>query len=85
MLFGICTVHLKEVPDCFSQREGGFPSAAANLGLEGRIDHDERYDRAEEFMEVCYALWVQSWEDDAVERDADAGQLVCWPWNDIAG
>ncbi|MGB9986716.1 LLM class flavin-dependent oxidoreductase [Salarchaeum japonicum] len=48
-------------------------SAAANLGLDGRIEHDERYDRAAEFMEVCYRLWEDSWEDDAVVRDRDSG------------
>jgi len=48
-------------------------SAAANLGLDGRIEHDERYDRAAEFMEVCYRLWEDSWEDGAVVRDRDSG------------
>ncbi|WP_255171110.1 LLM class flavin-dependent oxidoreductase [Natrononativus amylolyticus] len=48
-------------------------SAAENLGLEGRVDHDERYDRADEFMAVCYRLWEGSWEDDAVVRDREAG------------
>ena len=44
--------------------------AARNMGLDGRVPHDERYDRAEEYMEVCYKLWEQSWEEDAVVRDA---------------
>lgn len=35
-------------------------------------EHDARYDRAEEFLEVCYKLW-QSWEDDALQMDRDAG------------
>jgi len=48
-------------------------SAAANLGYDDRMDHDERYDRADEFMDVCYALWEDSWSDDAVVRDRDAG------------
>ncbi|MEE6211012.1 LLM class flavin-dependent oxidoreductase [Salarchaeum sp. III] len=51
-------------------------SAAANLGLEERIEHDERYDRADEFMEVCYRLWEDSWEDDAVVRDRDSGTFT---------
>jgi FMN-dependent oxidoreductase (nitrilotriacetate monooxygenase family) len=51
-------------------------SAAANLGLSGRIDHDERYDRADEFMDVCYALWEDSWADDAVVRDREAGRYT---------
>ena len=48
-------------------------SAARNLGLEGRIEHDERYDRADEFMAVCYALWEDSWDEDAVVRDTERG------------
>jgi FMN-dependent oxidoreductase (nitrilotriacetate monooxygenase family) len=48
-------------------------SAARNLGYDRQISHDERYVRAEEFMEVVYELWEGSWEDDAVVRDATAG------------
>lgn len=45
-------------------------SAARNLGLDTQVPHDERYDRAEEFLQATYALWEGSWEDDAVVRDA---------------
>ncbi|MFT3688299.1 LLM class flavin-dependent oxidoreductase [Paenirhodobacter sp.] len=48
-------------------------SAARNLGLGQQIDHDTRYDRAQEFMEVCYKLWEGSWEDGALIRDRAAG------------
>lgn len=48
-------------------------SAARNLGLDQQIPHDERYAIADEFMEVVYALWEGSWEDDAVVFDRDAG------------
>ncbi|WP_334175154.1 NtaA/DmoA family FMN-dependent monooxygenase [Pseudoxanthobacter sp.] len=44
-------------------------SAARNLGLERQVDHDERYDRADEFLTVAYKLWQGSWEDDAVVAD----------------
>jgi FMN-dependent oxidoreductase (nitrilotriacetate monooxygenase family) len=40
------------------------------------LDHDERYDRAEEFLAVCYALWTDSWADDAIVRDANADTFV---------
>ncbi|RCK67593.1 Dimethyl-sulfide monooxygenase [Candida viswanathii] len=30
-------------------------------------DHDERYDKAEEYLEVVYQLFLSSWADDAVE------------------
>ncbi len=46
-------------------------SAARNLGLDTQIPHDERYERADEFLDVAYKLWEGSWEDDAVVRDRD--------------
>ena len=39
------------------------------------MDHDERYDRADEYMEVCYKLW-QGIPPDAVLADRSAGVLV---------
>jgi FMN-dependent oxidoreductase (nitrilotriacetate monooxygenase family) len=48
-------------------------SAAVNLGLNTQIAHDERYNVADEFMEVCYKLWEGSWEDSAVVRDIERG------------
>ncbi|MEK3722935.1 LLM class flavin-dependent oxidoreductase [Paenibacillus sp. FSL H8-0034] len=43
-------------------------STARNYGLE-QLDHDERYNRGDEYLEVCHKLWEQSWEDGAVVRD----------------
>ena len=48
-------------------------SAAVNLGLNDQIPHNERYDLADEFMDVCYKLWEYSWEDGAIVRDTDRG------------
>lgn len=48
-------------------------SAARNLGLDKQIDHDERYDRADEFLTVSYKLWQHSWERAALKRDKAAG------------
>ena len=48
----------------------GFHHAAfQNLGLPDIVAHDERYDRADEYLEVCYQLW-ESWDEDAVVMDA---------------
>jgi long-chain alkane monooxygenase len=44
-------------------------SAARNLGLDAQIPHDQRYEIADEYLEVCYKLWEASWESDAVVRD----------------
>ena len=68
--------HLTDGRVAFNIVTSYLASAAANLGLGERIDHDERYDRADEFMEVCYALWEDSWADDAVVRDRETGQFT---------
>jgi len=52
-------------------------SAAGNLGLgEIQMGREERYDRADEFVDVCYALWEDSWEDGAVEVDRERGRYT---------
>ena len=33
------------------------------MGLDDQVDHDERYDIANEYLEVCYKLWEGSWKD----------------------
>ena len=42
------------------------------MGLTDMVPHEERYERAEEFIDVCYKLW-DSWEDDAIIADAESG------------
>ncbi len=41
----------------------------ANFGLKDDLTHDERYDRADEYMAVVYKLWEHSWEEGAIVRD----------------
>jgi long-chain alkane monooxygenase len=48
-------------------------SAARSLGQPGLLPHDERYDVAEEYVELCYKLWEGSWQDDAVIKDRERG------------
>lgn len=45
---------------------------AQNFGREHLLDHDERYRRAAEFLDVARGLW-DSWEDDAFIRDKESG------------
>ncbi|WP_298253640.1 LLM class flavin-dependent oxidoreductase [uncultured Arthrobacter sp.] len=52
---------------------GYLPSAARNMGNEDQLEHDERYDHADEYLEVVYKLLEGSWEDDAVVRDRSTG------------
>jgi FMN-dependent oxidoreductase (nitrilotriacetate monooxygenase family) len=46
-----------------------LPNAGASLGYGGLPAHDERYDHADEYLDVTYKLWEGSWEEDAVLRD----------------
>lgn len=43
-----------------------------NFGTDPHPEHDLRYERAAEFVEVCRGLW-DSWEDDAFVRDRESG------------
>jgi FMN-dependent oxidoreductase (nitrilotriacetate monooxygenase family) len=51
-------------------------SAARNFGLAHMIGHDERYERAEEFLDVVYKLWEGSWANDAVVADKAGGRYA---------
>jgi FMN-dependent oxidoreductase (nitrilotriacetate monooxygenase family) len=46
--------------------------AGANFGFDTSPTHAERYDRANEFLEVVTGLW-DGWDDDALVADKDSG------------
>ncbi|MGD9602186.1 MAG: LLM class flavin-dependent oxidoreductase [Gammaproteobacteria bacterium] len=50
-----------------------LPNAARNLGFADLPRHDDRYDRADDYLDVLYKLWEASWDDDAVVRDRVRG------------
>jgi len=43
---------------------------ARGTSLSPPVPHDERYDRADEYIDLVVRLWEESWEDGAVRRDA---------------
>ena len=45
---------------------------ARNHGLDRHLEHDARYDSAEEFMQTTFGLW-DSWEPDALVLDREQG------------
>jgi FMN-dependent oxidoreductase (nitrilotriacetate monooxygenase family) len=47
-------------------------SEAQNFGFDEHLDHDLRYERAEEFVEATYKLW-SSWDEGALIQDKAAG------------
>ena len=50
----------------------GAADAALNFGLDAHPLHRDRYERAEEYVDVVTKLW-DSWEDDAVVADRESG------------
>lgn len=53
----------------------GFKSEAPNFGEHELPDHDTRYVKAREFVDVVTGLW-DTWEDDAFIRDKKTGIFV---------
>jgi FMN-dependent oxidoreductase (nitrilotriacetate monooxygenase family) len=53
----------------------GGDRAGRNFGGQPDLDHDGRYRRAEEFVDVVLKLW-RSWDDDALVGDKDAARFV---------
>lgn len=47
------------------------PNAHKNVGLDGLVEHDERYAMADEYVDVAYKLWEASWKDGAVVRNTE--------------
>jgi N-acetyl-S-(2-succino)cysteine monooxygenase len=48
------------------------PAGGYNFGRDGLEDHALRYERAREFVEICFGLW-DSWDDDAFVLDRSTG------------
>jgi FMN-dependent oxidoreductase (nitrilotriacetate monooxygenase family) len=48
------------------------PAGGYNFGRDGLEDHALRYERAREFVEICFGLW-DSWDDDAFVLDRETG------------
>jgi alkanesulfonate monooxygenase SsuD/methylene tetrahydromethanopterin reductase-like flavin-dependent oxidoreductase (luciferase family) len=46
--------------------------AAGNFGSGSLPEHDERYEIADEYLDLCLKLWA-SWEPDAVKADIATG------------
>lgn len=51
---------------------GYLDSGARAMGLPAMDAHDQRYERADDYLELLYKLWEGSWEDGAVRRDKAA-------------
>ncbi|MGX9430498.1 MULTISPECIES: LLM class flavin-dependent oxidoreductase [Bradyrhizobium] len=61
--------HLTEGRVGWNVVTGYLDSAARGAGKDKQTAHDDRYEIADEYMEVVYKLWEGCWEDDAAIRD----------------
>ncbi|MFV8050669.1 LLM class flavin-dependent oxidoreductase [Mycobacterium sp. 48b] len=50
-------------------------SEAQNFGLDTHLGHDERYNRADEFLDVVAGLW-DTWEDGAIQHNRASGHYA---------
>nr|BFE70442.1 hypothetical protein GCM10020092_037430 [Actinoplanes digitatis] len=48
-----------------------LPNAARNFGHDGEVEHDKRFEIADEYLDVLYKLWEGSWDDDAIVADRE--------------
>lgn len=53
---------------CWNIVTGILASTARAMGVKP-VPHDKRYDLADDYMELMYKLWEQSWDDGAAVRD----------------
>lgn len=51
-------------------------NAARNFGLDALVEHDARYDWADEYLEVVYKLWEGSWDEGALLKDKVGGRFA---------
>jgi FMN-dependent oxidoreductase (nitrilotriacetate monooxygenase family) len=51
------------------------PRAALNFNLDEHIEHELRYERANEFVDVVCGLW-DCWDDGAIVADKNTGQYI---------
>src|SRR6185437_8178837 len=51
------------------------PKAALNFNLDEHIEHELRYERANEFVDVVRGLW-DCWDDGAIIADKSSGRYI---------
>ena len=57
---------------CWNVVTSATEMEALNLGLDGLPPQEERYDRGDEVLEACCALW-DDWAEDALVMDRESG------------
>lgn len=67
--------HLSRGRACWNVVTSTTDFEARNFGLDALPAKDLRYDRADEVLEACCALW-DCWQDDALVMDKASGQFI---------
>ena len=52
---------------------GSLENGFNNLGVNGMVPHDKRYEIADEYVDVLYKLWEGSWDEEALLKDRTSG------------
>ena len=66
--------HLSNGRAAWNVVTGRNPEDARNFSLDKHFDHEDRYERAEEFVDVVRGLW-DTYEDDALLHDKENGRF----------
>jgi len=67
--------HLSKGRAAWNVVKSNTEAEAHNFSLEQHLPHEQRYDRAEEFVDIVKKLW-DSWEDDALVINKESAQFV---------
>ena len=67
--------HLSKGRACWNIVTTSYPGDSVNFGRVEHLGRAERYERAEEFVEVCKGLW-DSWAEDAFLQDRQSGRYL---------
>jgi FMN-dependent oxidoreductase (nitrilotriacetate monooxygenase family) len=67
--------HLSQGRACWNIVTTSYPDDSLNFSRTEHVAKDERYERANEFVEICKGLW-DSWSEDAFVQNKATGQFL---------
>jgi FMN-dependent oxidoreductase (nitrilotriacetate monooxygenase family) len=67
--------HISNGRACWNIVTTSYPGDSVNFGRNEHMNRVDRYERAEEFVEVCKGLW-NSWAEDAFIENKETGQYL---------
>lgn len=65
--------HISKGRIAWNMVTGFQANAFRNFGFDSIVSHDERYEWAEEYVDVAYKLWEGSWDEGALLQDRESG------------